>query len=601
MSIATLKKLLMNKESLENISLIEKICHEESKKTNNFDWIGNIVTPDTGKCTIGNDVFPDIELFHSYNTEDNSNAIIHNINFTTLQGSFPFLKALLSNPICDAKMLRKRQIILKNFPKVKKVQDTLDHLKDLENDFLWIFEQRPEQLQILYDMVYFSNVLLKPLNNFDKALTGYNMYRIAISPMIGILSPIVYFLFSYCVLRIKLNLTINFIDYIKITYKSFFPGSEALGYPKIAYISMAFSLIFYFQGIFNSVEVARAAYKIVKFITQKMDNVFEFITNAEDLFEMAWVPEIDTSLFSNEKTYKCKHEFVSIKTKLTKFNLLTNFGRQLSYYKHFDREYYLPLLRKIYIIDTINSIRKLIDISKFTHVLFSKADEPCINVQGIWHPSLKEPVSNTFDIDKSMILTGPNAGGKSTLIKSLLISIIFAQTLGVTNCEHMKLTPFFYINSQINIPDCKGKESLFEAEMYRSKENLSVLRSLDGIKKKSIIFMDEIFNSTNPVEGISGAYAIAKNMSKFKSNISVFTTHFLYLTRLAKELPDKFNNMKMNVALDTETKQILSYPYKVSNGVSRQFIALELLKQNGFDQDIIDDALKIKDILLRQN
>lgn len=141
----------------------------------------------------------------------------------------------------------------------------------------------------------------------------------------------------------------------------------------------------------------------------------------------------------------------------------------------------------------------------------------------------------------------------------------------------------------MNIPDCKGKESLFEAEMYRSKDNLDSLKKYTG--KLSAIFMDEIFNSTNPIEGISGAYAIAKNMVKHETTMTFITTHYIYLTKLASHQPEKFINMKMNVIHnDNEIK----YPYKILPGISRQYIALELLQLNGFDKDVVEDALAIK-------
>jgi len=150
------------------------------------------------------------------------------------------------------------------------------------------------------------------------------------------------------------------------------------------------------------------------------------------------------------------------------------------------------------------------------------------------------------------------------------------------------MTPFHLIHSQINIPDCKGKESLFEAEMHRSKNSIDMLNKCQG---PSLIIMDEIFNSTNPIEGISGAYAIAKSIGSFKSNLTIICTHYLYLTNLSKELKH-FENFKMSVEIN---KDDIKFPYKLSKGVCTQFIALELLKKNGFDEDLIKNAIEIKE------
>lgn len=193
-----------------------------------------------------------------------------------------------------------------------------------------------------------------------------------------------------------------------------------------------------------------------------------------------------------------------------------------------------------------------------------------------------------------MILTGPNAGGKSTLIKSVLISIVLSQTLTITNSVETTLTPFHFINSQINIPDCKGRYSLFEGEMIRSKSNLDRIQG-SGF---SFLAIDEIFSSTNPVEGIAGGFAIAKRLAENTNLLSIISTHHSYLTKL-KSNTDKFQNYKMNVLMD-DLGNITGYPYKLRRGVSNQFVALELLKQNGFDDQIIKYALEIKrDILQR--
>lgn len=53
----------------------------------------------------------------------------------------------------------------------------------------------------------------------------------------------------------------------------------------------------------------------------------------------------------------------------------------------------------------------------------------------------------------------------------------------------------------------------------------------------------------------------------------------------------------MNVDLD-ENNMVVSYPYKLYRGVSKQYIALELLRKNGFDSSIIDEAVALKNSFL---
>ena len=101
--------------------------------------------------------------------------------------------------------------------------------------------------------------------------------------------------------------------------------------------------------------------------------------------------------------------------------------------------------------------------------------------------------------------------------------------------------------------------------------------------------MDEIFSSTNPNEGISGAYAIADKLSQFKNNVCLITSHYSHLTNLEKE--GKFKNYKIPIARDRNNNIV--YKYKLEEGSSNQYIALELLEKKGFDKEIVRKAQQI--------
>ena len=76
-----------------------------------------------------------------------------------------------------------------------------------------------------------------------------------------------------------------------------------------------------------------------------------------------------------------------------------------------------------------------------------------VNVDDLWHPALNPDscVKNNAHAS-NLIVTGPNAGGKSTFIKALCLSVFMSQTIGVVASNTLELTPFYFINTQINIP-----------------------------------------------------------------------------------------------------------------------------------------------------
>ena len=279
------------------------------------------------------------------------------------------------------------------------------------------------------------------------------------------------------------------------------------------------------------------------------------------------------------------------------FAIHKNFGEALKIFRQLDKSKYIQVYVQTALIDCTLSISSCTDSKGFTIPNLTISEKPLLEVQKLWHPCLgiNKAVSNDLTLQpQHAIITGPNAGGKSTFLKAMLINILLVQTLGISCSQQTTMTPFTFINSQINIPDCKGKESLFEAEMYRCKYNIDSVNNLSS-DQFAFLAMDEIFNSTNPVEGIAGAFAVVKYLASLPNISSIVTTHYLYLTRLKQELPQHFMTYKMNVKQNGDH---IDFPYKLTSGISRQYIALELLRKNGFNSDILDVAQHTKTKLL---
>jgi hypothetical protein len=186
---------------------------------------------------------------------------------------------------------------------------------------------------------------------------------------------------------------------------------------------------------------------------------------------------------------------------------------------------------------------------------------------------------------RTMLITGANGTGKSTYIKSIIECIILSQTIGIAPAEKFILTPFKNITTYLNIPDCQGKESLFQAEMSRCLNQLNILEKSEQDGEFSFNIMDEIFVSTNYQEGMSGAYAIIKQLGKYEKCINIITTHYDVLA----EIPE-LQLSKYYFDINIDDNENITKDYKVKYGVSKKHMALRLLKQKGFNTDIIKDA-----------
>jgi DNA mismatch repair ATPase MutS len=616
-NVFTDKTLQKQNSIIDNFTNIDSIQNQEYIK-NIIDKI-NLIKSD---ISVGSDVYNDVEFFDNFNQGLKSKTIFDVINCFHTSGAKSLAKQILSHPIYDIDILNKRKTILENFsskmnegdinineqaeehikkPALSNDIELFETLHTYEPNVMWLFENREKHIEDLLNIVYFRMVILRKLNCSASTLTGWNIYRILLSPLIGILSPIIYFLIPFLVITWKFKIPISFISYLKLNWEMIskgtqfmFPVSNTQRY--ITIISYTFSFIFYFQGLFNSVEVSKSLHKLCIHIIEKFNGVVKYLKASQLLIEKYWDDNLYNTFITKSDTLKNfseESEYIN-NLKDMKFSLFSNFGKQLHGYKFVNRDIINSVMIKTYLIDCIRNILVTKNKYNFTFTKFIENNIPKIEGIGFRHPCLNKDnvVKNNININNNIIITGPNAGGKSTFIKTLLINVLLSQTICISTSDSCSLTPFKKINSQINVPDTKGHESLFEAEMHRCLYNLKELEKTNK-NEFTFIIMDEIFNSTNPVEGIAAAYAIVKKISEYKNCILIFTTHYIYLTKLAKTT-NRFINYKMNVVIDGEN---ISFPYKLIKGLSKQYIALELLKQNGFDEQIINEAINIKNKL----
>ncbi len=235
--------------------------------------------------------------------------------------------------------------------------------------------------------------------------------------------------------------------------------------------------------------------------------------------------------------------------------------------------------------------------SKRVHWCFADyalAETPFINVKNFWHPMVNEnvviPNSVQLGINDqalNLVITGPNAGGKSTILKALALNILLAQTFGVVPAEQFTLTPFTSIATYLNITDDIGAgNSLYKAEVLRVVE---LMKRIDSLRtgKFSFALFDEVFNGTSPREGSVAAFSIVDDLAKKKNSLNLVATHFELLTRLS-ERNDRVMNYKVSV--NVHENGIIEYPFKLEPGISHQHVAIDILRNEGVSTHILDQA-----------
>jgi hypothetical protein len=205
-------------------------------------------------------------------------------------------------------------------------------------------------------------------------------------------------------------------------------------------------------------------------------------------------------------------------------------------------------------------------------------------LKDVYHPGItpENRMYNTIQLggeEKThVLLTGPNRGGKSTLLKSLGTAVLMSQTVGIAFARAANIPVFQTIITALNPTDSIGKMSLFEAEIEFAKS------VRDSIKEGCPMFlmMDEIFHGTNAHDGVEASQIFLDSLythSSSKNIYSVISTHYM-------ELPNKYGktysqNLCMDASVDPIDPDRLQYSYKLMSGINKYSSVREILFERG--------------------
>ena len=240
-------------------------------------------------------------------------------------------------------------------------------------------------------------------------------------------------------------------------------------------------------------------------------------------------------------------------------------------------ERYLYHLGKI---DACISILKLRDKNKDISIP-EFISEKSIEATDIYHPLIKEPVKNSISVKKSVLLTGANASGKSTFLRTIAINAILAQSINTVFAFSYK-APLFHVMSSMDISDSIDRsESFYIAEVKSLKRMLEYKE--EGYK---LFVVDEVLKGTNTIERISAGAEILKHLDS--ADAFVFgATHDREICSLLK---DSFLDYHFSEEI---TGDDYSFSYTLKEGMSDSTNAISLLERMGFPSGITDGAREI--------
>ena len=240
----------------------------------------------------------------------------------------------------------------------------------------------------------------------------------------------------------------------------------------------------------------------------------------------------------------------------------------------------ISLLEHIGYIDAYISIADLRKELK-TYAVPQFSDGKRIVCEDLYHPLLNDPVPNSIDTARSILITGSNASWKSTFLRSLAICILFSQTLHTVLASKYEGPLCRLITSMSLTDDLLGNESFYMAEIKSVKRILEWSLNYDGFV---CCFVDELLKGTNTVERIAASSVILKELDDDK-RFCFAATHDRELTKI---LENTFENRHFDEKIDENGD--IGFSYLIKQGPASTTNAIVLLRSIGFPEKITDDA-----------
>lgn len=559
----------------------------------------------------------ELPIFYLENKEKLDSNIIDDLELLELNEESEERKCLLEtviqpkskigidnlNKLCE--YYTNNKLFLKQTQKIIKAwkpDDKLELKQKQYDDFyeLWKNIKGDENFT---DRYYYVDVnFFKFLNHSAPFLQLLSIYNL-VSPILSLILPVILLLVPFFMLKFS-GITITLESYYKVLTNIFskhalgniFTIMEDISWEKRVYAII--SVVFYFFSIYQNSIVCYRFYKNFKSIHTDLFLLRDYLTTTIEnmnIIEKSCVKH-NTYLPFLQTMYPHKEYCMNLLSELdviTEFDItrLHTKSSQIGYIMKYFYEFHINKdiqntiefsLGLNSFMEHMNGINKLSREKFINKCKLSKATK----MKNAYFPYLmyNQPVKNDIDLSKNIAITGPNASGKTTILKTVLFNLIFSQSFGYGFYSDAKISPYNHIHCYLNIPDTSGRDSLFQAEARRCKE---ILESLEDGKKHFCIF-DELFSGTNPTEACASSYGFIKYLINQKNIDFILTTH---LTDLCKKLEPIMDNNHMDVTKLDDFN--FKYTYQMGRGISSVRGGLKVLYDLHYPEYILNESNKI--------
>ena len=223
-------------------------------------------------------------------------------------------------------------------------------------------------------------------------------------------------------------------------------------------------------------------------------------------------------------------------------------------------------------------------------------EQPGIRIEGGRHPVVEQTSQQPFipndvelhDSRRMLVVTGPNMGGKSTLMRQTALITVLAYAGSFVPAESAQIGPVDRIFTRIGAgDDLAAGRSTFMVEMTE------MARILNNATPRSLVLVDEIGRGTSTYDGLALAWACARELAHRTRSFTLFATHYFELT----ELPRHADGVA-NVHLDAiEHGRKIVFMHRVKDGPANRSYGLAVAALAGIPSEVVARAREILDTL----
>jgi DNA mismatch repair protein MSH3 len=223
-------------------------------------------------------------------------------------------------------------------------------------------------------------------------------------------------------------------------------------------------------------------------------------------------------------------------------------------------------------------------------------DQIGIDITGGRHPMVEQLLLDAFvpnDIhlssaNTSLLITGPNMGGKSSYVRSVALIAIMAQVGSYVPADSVRLGLLDAVFTRMGAFDNMMKgESTFMVELSETSDILK------QATPRSLVILDELGRGTSTHDGVAIAQAVLSHMVAELKSLTLFITHYQALARMAAQFPaGELRNvhMRFNEEKNADGSGDVTFLYEVGEGVAHRSYGLNVAKLAGLPKSLVDRA-----------